>query len=141
MKLYEILILLLFGFVFSSCLCHFLSSNRKLEANLNDIKNETCSKRFIAESFRKTCNGTGFKDLEEWQLVCRSLFSLDYIAWCDAEEFMIDPVKEEAAESVGLCNFYEIVNDNTLFYGKWMSSDDSEINGEVYCRNAKWSEN
>ena len=81
----------------------------------NEKKNEL-DRKFIEESFKNTCCGKGFSDLNEWQKTCRSLFSLDYIAWSDATEFM--DVNDENSEG-------------KLFYGKWTSSS---FEGEVYCR-------
>lgn len=78
-------------------------------------KNEYLSTRFISESFRKTCKGNGFKDLNQWQKTCRSLWNLDYIGWCSAEDFMVDPSPESGE----------------LLYGKWIGSCGE---GEVYER-------
>lgn len=77
-------------------------------------------KVFIAESFKNTCCGNGFSDLEEWQKCCRQMFSLEYIAWCPAQEFMIDEQSNNLGE---------------LMYGKWIcKNESSKASGEIYCR-------
>ncbi len=81
----------------------------------NEKKNEL-DRKFIEESFKNTCHGKGFSDLNEWQKTCRALFSLDYIAWSDAAEFM-DVCDEDTK--------------GKLFYGKWSAT---YFEGEVYCR-------
>lgn len=89
---------------------------RKLCKEERSVRMEYQSAKFISESFRNTCNGYGFKDLNEWQVSCRQLWGLSYIGWCDSEDFMIDEFKEEGTD---------------LFYGKWIGKFGS---GEVYCR-------
>ncbi|MCQ2592580.1 MAG: hypothetical protein MJ188_07310 [Treponema sp.] len=79
--------------------------------------NERCIKEkqnyesiyFVAESFKRTCDGTGFSSLEEWQTSCRSLMNLDYIAWCNAEDFM-----QVSYENSGC----------PLFYAAWKNSNE-----------------
>ena len=36
--------------------------------------------RFVSESFRKTCDGSGFSNLNEWQKVCRGLCAARAVA-------------------------------------------------------------
>lgn len=81
----------------------------------NEKKNEL-NRKFIEQSFKNTCYGNGFSDLNEWQKTCRALFNLDYIAWSDASEFMA--VVDEDSEG-------------KLLYGKWIGAS---FDGEVYCR-------
>lgn len=99
-----------------------LETGLHYSAQFNEIlmekQRDYTEKKFIAESFRNTCKGTGFENLEQWQISCRNLFDLDYIAWCDSEEFMIDEHKE---------------GNQKLVYGKWVSKD-KRSDGEVYCR-------
>ena len=77
-------------------------------------------KKFITQSFKDSCDGKGFASQEEWQVTCRSMFDLEYIAWCPAEEFMI------------------VQNDeyrNRLMYATWKGNKDLEAcSGEVYYR-------
>jgi len=86
-------------------------------------RQESICMRFVSESFRNTCKGKGFKNLNEWQIICRALWKLDYIGWAKAEEFMID----EAGKT-----------ENELFYGKWNGFCGQ---GEVFCRARKDSGN
>ena len=44
------------------------------------------SVRFISESFRKTCRGEGFANLEEWSRSCRGLWELEEIEFETVEE-------------------------------------------------------
>lgn len=74
---------------------------------------------FISESFRKTCYGNGFENLNEWQMTCRALWNLEYIGWADAEEFM------EVDYSL---------SGKKLMYGKWLRKDAVSLDCEVYCR-------
>ena len=77
------------------------------------------AKKFIAESFRNTCEGKGFENLEQWQVCCRAIFKLEYIGWCQAQDFMID----------------DFAGGGELMYGKWVASGDiKECSDEVYCR-------
>ena len=68
---------------------------------------------FISETFISTCMGNGFSSLNEWQVVCREKYKLDYIAWSAASDFML--VKES--------------DKGILYYGKWIGKNGS---GEVY---------
>ena len=85
----------------------------KREAAL--CREKTCADRFVYESFRNTCKGKGFSDLNHWQVTCRALLKLDYIGWCNSEDFMIDEVPETGK----------------LMYGRWIGNN---CEGEVYCR-------
>lgn len=80
------------------------------------LNKKNSESKFIAESFNKTCEGKGYKDLNEWQKCCREMFDLDYIAWCNAEDFM-----EVSYEN----------SPNALFYGMWKKSG---VTREVYSR-------
>ena len=119
MRFHTVLLLLTFLGLVSVTLNDYTFSVQKLESKAIDSRQVFVAKRFIAESFRNTCNGKGFKDLEEWQLSCRALFKLEYIGWCQAQDFMID----------------EIPGKGELMYGKWIGSENlKECSDEVYCR-------
>ncbi len=119
MRFHTILLLLTFLGLVSVSLNDYAFYVKKLDSKAIDSRQVFVAKRFIAESFRNTCNGKGFKNLEEWQLCCRALFKLEYIGWCEAQDFMID-------ESPQL---------GELMYGKWIGCDDmKQCSDEVYCR-------
>ena len=86
---------------------------------LNHIEQKKLnSLEYISESFRKTCEGKGYSSLNDWQKSCKSLWNLDYIAWCDVSDFM--EVKNNS--------------DTVLFYAQWSGENG---NGEVYHRGRK----
>ena len=119
MRFHTVLLLMLFLGLISLTLNDYVFYIQKLDVKVNQSRELYISKKFIAESFRNTCKGKGFENLEEWQLTCRAIFKLDYIGWCRAQEFMIDD-----NEAQGL-----------LMYGKWLGKDGLEqSSGEVYCR-------
>ena len=94
---------------------------KNLDAKVRETHSCYAAKSFIAQSFKNTCEGKGFESLEQWQLCCRAMFGLEYIAWCPAENFMID----KAAENGKPC----------LMYGKWEGSGMlEECSGEVFYR-------
>jgi hypothetical protein len=116
MKLTDALIILSLLLVFAggfSWSCKFFYD---LDSKYYKLQKKVDSANFVRESFIKTCNGDGYKDLDEWQKNCRKIWQLDYIAWCNAEDFM--DVSYENSPSA-------------LFYGCWENE-----NGfyEVYCR-------
>ena len=118
MKFYDCLLALLFFGIISISISSFLFDFKEIESQIDFKKKQVCSQKFIAETFRNTCKGNGFKNLQEWQITCRDMFGLDYIGWSKADEFMID----ENAQ-----------NYSQLYYGKWTDCE-LECNGEVYCR-------
>lgn len=78
------------------------------------------TKKFIVQSFKNTCDGKGFESLEEWQLTCRTMFDLEYIAWCPAEEFMVIENEEDKGN---------------LMYAVWTGNKALKAcSGEVYYR-------
>lgn len=95
----------------------FISSSGKIYEKLFDknfsIENETCACRFISESFKNTCDGNGFENLNQWQKTCREMWNLKYIAWCDARDFL--PIPNEY--------------DKKVLYGKWIGNN---WEGEIY---------
>ena len=120
MRLYVIPVVLLFLALIAVSVCDYVSCVRTLVKKADSLRKEYQTKYFIAESFCNTCNGKGFSNLEEWQVSCRQMFNLEYIAWCLASDFMIDDYHEEGHQ---------------LMYGKWIAVQESgEISGEIYCR-------
>jgi len=119
MKIYETLILCTVITLFASCGYSFFMNIEKLNRKCNSLENEINANSFINRSFINTCYGKGYKDLNEWQVSCRKIYNLEYIAWCNAEDFM-DVSYEKC--------------DDALFYGIWKSDVGK---GEVYCRYKK----
>ncbi|MCR4742530.1 MAG: hypothetical protein K5866_06650 [Treponema sp.] len=116
MSLYKLLLIIgILGLLFASNLNTFTMLG-KLSDNCEEIKKKTLTQKFIVESFKNTCQKKGFESLNEWQVTCREMFNLDYIAWTEAEDFM----KVSYEKSTG-----------KLMYGRWISS---LCQGEVYCR-------
>lgn len=63
----------------------------KNERKILEKKNQLQCEKFISESFKQTCNGKGFQNLNQWQETCRAMWNLEYIGWSDAQDFMIVP--------------------------------------------------
>ena len=119
MKFHTILLLITFLSLLGLAVKDYAFYASKLDQRVIKSRQAFTAKRFIAESFRKTCEGKGFANLEEWQLCCRAMFGLEYIGWCQAQEFMIDDF-----EGRGL-----------LMYGKWLASENmKDCSDEVFCR-------
>lgn len=112
MKLIDVFIFLMIFSVFVLFSNSSLRCVEMLEKSLMENRIRSESTEFIYESFRNTCMGKGFNSLNEWQKNCRAMWSLDYIAWADASDFM-DVEKE------------------ILYYGTWSGKYGK---GEVYCR-------
>ena len=123
MRLHTALIILTFIGIMSISVLNYLTCVKTLDKKEHNLFITCSGKRFIAESFRQTCKGRGFETLEEWQLTCRRLFKLEYIAWCSSDDFMID----------------DAGGDNSpLMYGKWIAGEEySDMSGEVYCRKSE----
>ncbi len=115
MKYFEIILVVIMMTLLSSAMAGSISSVHKVIEKSEKSRRELDSFVFISDSFRKTCNGKCFSNLEEWQVTCRVMWNLEYIGWADAEDFM----KVEAEP------------DEKLYYGRWSGPDG---NGEVYCR-------
>ena len=121
MRFSTLIIISLFLGLLSLSLFDAASSLNTLGSRVEKIRSTYMAKSFIAESFKKTCEGKGFDSLEEWQLCCRAMFGLEYIAWCPAENFMIDRGAERGA--------------GRLMYGKWTGSQELKAcSGEVFYR-------
>lgn len=118
MRFSQVIVISIITYLISFILDTGLHNSVKLNEIITEKQRNYTEKKFVAESFRNTCQGNGFENLEQWQFSCRNMFDLDYIAWCDSEEFMIDEHKE--------CG-------KKLVYGKWISKD-KKSDGEVYCR-------
>lgn len=116
MRLTDMVILLFIVGMLSVTGMNCFNTIRKCENEIIACRRKTSADYFIAESFRKTCRGEGFENLNKWQVICRAMWNLEYIGWCDASDFMIVDYS---------------INDRKLMYGKWDGSDSS---GEVYCR-------
>lgn len=72
-----VLILLMLGTVaVSAC-----TGNFELVEKKRGIRRKTESLEFISESFRLSCNGKGFENLDEWKLKNSLLWNLDEIGW------------------------------------------------------------
>ena len=115
MKLHTaVLMLTFFGLLFISLNDYVFYTSRLENKYLYLLKSFT-AKRFIAESFKKTCNGDGFSNLEEWQGSCKVLFKLENINW----------------------NFVESSDKSIkLFYASWTGSQDSpDCSAQVYYLN------
>ena len=98
-----------------------MTSINALGSKVEKLRSSYAAKHFIAESFKNTCEGKGFESLEQWQLCCRAMFKLEYIAWCPAENFMHDEAAERGCPR--------------LMYGKWMAGVPFEASGgEVFYR-------
>lgn len=57
------------------------NGNFSLAEKKQTRQKETECLEFISESFRSSCNGIGFKNLDEWKNVNSLLWSLDEIGW------------------------------------------------------------
>lgn len=100
------------GLLFISCSAGLRFCSIQEKENLELRKQVDCFK-FVSKSFVNTCQGKGFKDLNQWQKTCRALWDIQYIGWSSADDFLEVPENKK----------------NNLFYGTW-KSDIS--NGEVY---------
>lgn len=115
MRFVEVIVVYIILCFLEIVFCTGILSYRKIVNECEAKKMEYSSTKFISESFKNTCVGKGFKNLEEWQKTCRALWKLDYIGWASANEFM-----DESFE-----------NCDELFYGKWIGGCSE---GEVFCR-------
>lgn len=90
MRLYTLVIAAAFFCLVSAALRDAVFYACFLEKKEEQIFLSYSAKKFIAQSFKKTCQGYGFKSLEQWQLACKSLFTLDSISYqvCEEEGLM-----------------------------------------------------
>lgn len=118
MKFYNLLLCMIVisisGFMSNS----IINKYEELLEKKNEIQIKVNSTIFISESFRNTCEGKGFSNLNEWQKTCKAMWNLKYIGWGNAEDF-----------------FNGNDTDNSiLLYGKWISEYGD---WEVYSRSSK----
>ena len=81
MRLTNILILLIIICLFSSVFEDSYSTMQRMDYRISELKAQNDSLYFISESFYRVCEGYGFSSLDEWKLVCKTLWSLDCIDW------------------------------------------------------------
>lgn len=79
MKFTSLLISLIFSFFFSAELGKSVFQLALLCEKRNEIRQSVLCRRFISRSFSNTCEGKGFKNLEEWEKVCKAMWKLDSI--------------------------------------------------------------
>ena len=107
MKLHLAVLALTFIGIISISINGYSLSLWRLEQKTRNLRSVFTSKRFIAESFKNTCGGKGFENLEQWQNCCKSMFKLESIS-------------------------YE-QTDGNVFHAKWDGTDVlSECSGEVF---------
>lgn len=92
----------------------------RLNNKAERLEKQVMEKKFVSKSFIQTCEGRCFSNLNDWQVSCRNMFNLSYIAWSKAEDFLVDEAKE-------------IGEKETLFYGTWIDSSGT-YKGEIYAR-------
>lgn len=104
MKLAEILCAVLCLSLFSSSAGAAFVSLSRLYVRSSSVRKAAERDFFMAESFRHTCHGNGFKDLAEWKKNCSAL--------CRVDDLEYGIYKSEAEKK--------------LLYCKWES-----VNGEI----------
>lgn len=111
MKLYTLVLTAFLLSLLSGLLRNALFYVSKYEQKSKEYFLSYAAKRFIAGSFKETCEGKGFKDLEDWKLKCKALYKLETITY------------EKACD------------DNCLNHAKWTGKEAlSNCSGEVYFR-------
>lgn len=112
MKLYTVTLTALYLCMIFSLINSSVFYARKLEQKKQEVFLCCTAKQFISQSFKKTCSGKGFKNLEEWKNVCNALFELEAIT------FQTDGGTQN------------------LFYAEWKGSDTfTRCSGQVYFLN------
>lgn len=111
MRYIELLIMLTVISVFSIGFQKFLKIDSNLNERNKEINKKTNACRFISESFKNTCEKKGFKDLYQWQKVCKEMWNLEYIGWSNSD-------KENS-----------FISNKKIMYGNWVGND---FTGEVY---------
>jgi len=81
MRFTELICLSVFLAVFSTMFASSLSQLRKLDRELEFVRNKTESMIFISSSFKESCRGKGFSSFEEWSRGCKALWQLKSIEW------------------------------------------------------------
>ena len=119
MRLYSVTITAFFLCIIFCSIKDAVFFETRFERRVSEEYQSYSAKKFIAQSFKNACKQKGFENLEQWQLCCRAIFKLEYIGWCQAQDFMID----------------DFAGGGELMYGKWVASGDiKECSDEVYCR-------
>ena len=114
MKLYTVVIAAFFLCIFSTVIRDSVYYAVKFEQSVNQEFLSYSAKKFIAQSFKNTCNGKGFNSFEQWKLVCRTLFELESINY---EQTFCDSGSEK------------------LMYAKWTGKSKlQKCSGEVYVK-------
>lgn len=111
MKLIDLLLVALLLSLSAVMLSGSVKELHRLELAISETGAKAASIHFISESFRKTCRGEGFANLEEWGRSCRALWGLEEIEFETVEE--------------------NIAGREKLLKGNWTGPYGS---GEVYCR-------
>ncbi len=123
MRFSTLIVMIVFLAVLNISVRDAMFSIKTLDSKVRKAHNCYAAKSFIAQSFKNTCEGKGFDSLEQWQLCCRAMFKLDYIAWSPAENFMID----KAAQN----------GESGLMYGRWEGSGMLEdCSGQIFYRSS-----
>lgn len=116
MKLTEIAVIITVLCIVVFSAYYGLFGIKKINETSEKYKKQASAELFISESFKNTCHGVGFENLNKWQATCRDMWNLDYIGWANAQDFMeVD----------------NTISEKELMYGKW---DGVITSGEVYCR-------
>lgn len=113
MRYMELLVIMFLLSTFGIFVTSTIGIYKRLFTENAKILDETSACLFISQSFKNTCDGTGFDSLYQWQKSCKSMWNLKYIAWCDARDFL--PIPGEYEKKV--------------LYGKWIGEN---WEGEVY---------
>lgn len=113
MKLHTAVLVITFLGLFSICMNSCFLSVSRLEKKRKEVFAAYNSKRFIVQSFRNTCKGRGFKNLEQWKQSCKVMFRLQEIEW--------QQIKKDE-------------NSQVWFYAFWTGPEEQNaIKGQVYC--------
>ena len=113
MKLYTVVFTAIFLCIFSMTLRNAVFYARTYEAKCRELFLSYSAKKFISQSFRNTCSGKGFENLEQWRLSCSALFSLEEISYEAETDFA----------------------QGELMHAVWTGSSEYEkCSGEVFCR-------
>ena len=103
MKLPLVVIIAAFLCLVSTTIRNAVFYTRTLEQKVSQEFLSYSAKRFIAQSFKEACNGKGFNSLEQWQLVCNSLFGLDSITYEEERDGLMH-AKWTGADSLKNCS-------------------------------------
>ena len=81
MRLFDVIVLSLIFCIFSALLTDSISSLRKMDCRIEQLRSENDSLKFISETFCMTCEGRGFASFEDWKAACGALWNLETIEW------------------------------------------------------------